>query len=70
MMTNEEVLALFTEENRKVLNKAKQVMEKIYFKIGIENCDNSLASYLYNCLYDAMVEIEDIEVELVEPSPP
>lgn len=66
MMTNEEALALFTEEDRKVLDKAHQVMEKIYFKMGIENCENRLVGYLYNSLYNAMIEIEDIKAEIAE----
>ena len=67
-MTVEEVLALFTEEDRKVINEAKQAMEKIFFKLelGTDFDENMFISYIANCLDNAIIEIEEIEEKINE----
>lgn len=67
-MTVEEILALFTEEDRKVINEAKQAMEKIFFKLelGTDFDENMFISYLANCLDNAIIVIEEIEEKINE----
>ncbi len=65
-MTKEQVLELFTEEDRKVLNEAKQIMEKIFSKLelGTDFYENRFVSYVGNCLDNAIIEIEEIEEQI------
>lgn len=65
-MTREEVLAVFTEKDRKALNKAKQVMDSIYFKLAGTSFENKLVGYFEHCLYDGMDAIEAIEAKITE----
>ena len=65
-MTREEVLAVFTEKDRKVLNEAKQVMDSIYSKLAGTSFENKLVEYLEHCLYDGMDAIEAKIAEVEE----
>ena len=65
-MTREEVLAVFTNQDKKILNEAKQVMDKIYFKLAGTSFENKLVEYLEHCLYDGMDAIEAIETKIAE----
>lgn len=65
-MTREEVLAVFTEKDRKALNEAKQVMDSIYSKLAGTSFENKLVGYFEHCLYDGMDAIEAIEAKIAE----
>lgn len=65
-MTKEEVLAIFTNQDRKALSEARQVMENIYFKLAGTSFENKLVEYLEHCLYDGMDAIEAIETKITE----
>ncbi len=65
-MTREEVLAVFTEKDRKALNEAKQVMDNIYSKLAGTSFENKLVGYFEHCLYDGMDAIEAIEAKIAE----
>ena len=65
-MTKEEVLAVFTNQDRKTLSEARQVMENIYFKLAGTSFENKLVEYLEHCLYDGMDAIEAIETKITE----
>lgn len=65
-MTREEVLAVFTEKDRKALNEAKQVMDNIYSKLAGTSFENKLVGYFEHCLYDGMDAIEAIETKIAE----
>ena len=65
-MTREEVLAVFTEKDRKILNEANQVMDSIYSKLAGTSFENKLVEYLEHCLYDGMDAIEAIETKIAE----
>ena len=65
-MTREEVLAVFTEKDRKVLNEAKQAMDSIYSKLAGTSFENKLVGYFEHCLYDGMDAIEAIEAKIAE----
>ena len=65
-MTREEVLAVFTEKDRKALNEAKQVMDNIYSKLAGTSFENKLVGYFEHCLYDGMDAIEAIKTKIAE----
>ena len=65
-MTKEEVLAVFTNQDKKILNEAKQVMDSIYSKLAGTSFENKLVGYLEHCLYDGMDAIEAIEAKIAE----
>lgn len=65
-MTREEVLTVFTEKDRKVLDEARQVMENIYFKLAGTSFEDKLVGYFEHCLYDGMDAIEALEAKITE----
>ena len=65
-MTKEEVLAVFTNQDKKILNEAKQVMDSIYSKLAGTSFENKLVEYLEHCLYDGMDAIEALEIKIAE----
>lgn len=65
-MTKEQVLELFTKEDRKVLNEAKQIMEKIFSKLGGTSFEDRLVEYIGHCLFDGMDAIEALEIKIAE----